>query len=83
MGERLDRKDVKKARNFAADESEIEAWVDMGYTRERAIEILREMKETRERWKRERSQPISEKRRQWMQNIQERMQAEATAGLTK
>lgn len=83
MGERLNRKNIKKARNFDADENEIEAWIDMGYTRERAIEILHELKETGERWAREREQPISEKQQRWWKNMYERMQAEATAGLTK
>jgi len=83
MYEQKDPKSVKKNRNFAADEEEIAALIRGGYTRERAIEILHEMKETRERWARERGQPISEKRRQWMKDMYERMQAEATAGLTK
>jgi len=85
MREIIDKKDVKTSRNFSSDESWDEFFVrtaiEDGYTRERAIEILHEMKETRERWARERGQPISEKRREWMKDMYERMQAEATAGL--
>ncbi len=83
MYEQKGGKSVKKNRNFAADEEEVAALIRAGYTRERAIEILQEMKETRERWARERGQSISEERRKWMEDMYDRMQAEATAGLTE
>jgi len=83
MHEQKDVKTIKKNRNFTADEDEIASLIDSGYTRERAIEILIEMEEARERWARERNKPISEKKRRWWKNMYERMQAEATAGLTK
>ncbi|GEM_PF-4827109 len=85
MREIIDKKDVKTSRNFSSDESLDEFFVrtaiEDGYTRERAIEILQEMKETRERWARERSRPITEEEQRWWKNMYERMQAEATAGL--
>ncbi len=87
MREIIEKKNVKSSRNFGSNESWddffVRTAIEDGYSRERAIEILHELKETGERWAREREQPISEKQQRWWKNMYERMQAEATAGLTK
>jgi len=85
MREMARRKNIEASSSFGSDENWddffIRTAIEDGYTRERAIEILRELRETQERWARERGQPISEKRRQWTQDMYERMRVEATAGL--
>ncbi len=82
MHETREEMEVEKSRNFSVtDEEQIAMMIDSGYTRERAIEILQEMRETQERWERERGQPRTEKQINAMKALYERMQVEATAGL--
>jgi hypothetical protein len=83
MWEQPMRRKIKKNRNFSDDGNRVDRLMQSGYSRERAIEIDLELREASERWARERNKPISEKKRRWWKNMYERMQAEATAGLTK
>ncbi len=82
MHEKIEALTVKKSMQFSErEEEEIDALIGSGYTPERAIEILQEMRETQERWERERGQPRTEKQIKAMKDLYERMQVEATAGL--
>ena len=85
MRETAGRKNIKKSRQFGSSESWddffVRTAIEDGYTRERAIEILKEMKETQERWESERGKPVGKERLKKLRDIYDRMQAEATAGL--
>ena len=75
---------VKKNRQFTAqDESDIELMMRYGYTRERAEYVTEEGKRVRARWAEQRGKPVSEERMKRLKSIYERMQVEATAGLSK
>ncbi len=77
-------KAVKKNRQFTAqDESDIELMMRHGSTREKAEFIIEEGKRVRARWAAERGKPVSEERMKRLKDIYERMQVEATIGLSQ
>ena len=75
---------MKKSEQFGADdEKHLAQMVADGWDRETAIRVIQQSEMARKRWKANRGKPVSEERSRKMNDLYDRMQAEATAGLTK
>ena len=84
MREVLERKTVKKYRQLSVDdEKHLAQMVADGWDRETAIRVMQQSETARKRWKANRGKPVSEERAHKLNDLYDRMQAEATAGLTK
>ena len=74
---------VKENKRFSREDEFVSGLIGAGYSEEKARRVYAESIAATERWRAKRGQPISKEEQERMNDMYERMQAEATAGLTK